>query len=270
MMTPLAALMLVLVTIPVVAVVVIASYLGVPMRHGSIYEKVQGFWARSLVFAGGVRRKIHNPERIEQHAACVYVANHVSWYDVFTLASVLPRWSFVAKDELRKIPIFGRGALGVGTIFIERENRRAAFQMYEKAAARIKEGASVVVFAEGTRGPEYALRPFKKGPFVLAIASGVPIIPVVIMGTREIMGRGSWIVRPGTVNLHFLEPIPTAGLSYADRERLVAQVWTSMAATLQTEYGIASDRRNALGSEDTPVSSPIIEPPEQQANAVMP
>lgn len=250
MMTLFAALALVLVTIPVVGVVVTASMLGVPIRHGSIYEKVQHIWARSLVLAGGVRTKIHNPERIEQSAACVYVVNHVSWYDVFTLGSVLPRWSFVAKAELRKIPIFGKGAEGVGTIFVERKNRRAAAQMYETAAVRIREGASVVVFAEGTRGDSYALRPFKKGSFVLAITAGVPIIPVVIMGTREIMARGSYIVRPGTVNLHFLEPIPTAGLAYSDRERLIAQVWTSMANTMSSVYGIESDRRNALGTDE--------------------
>ena len=250
MMTPLAGLVLAISTIGVVAIVVLAAYLGVPIRHGSIYEKVQRFWAKSLVLAGGVRTTIHNPERIEQRNACVYVGNHVSWYDVFTLASVLPRWSFVAKAELRKIPVFGRGAEAVGTIFVERTNRRAALQMYEKAADRIREGASVVVFAEGTRGDEYTLRPFKKGPFVLAISAGVPIIPVVIMGTREVMARGSWIVRPNTVHLHFLEPIPTAGLTYSDRDRLVSQVWTIMANTLQAEYGIQSDRRNAFGTEE--------------------
>ncbi len=250
MMTPLAALVLAISTIGVVAVIVFAAYLGVPIRHGSIYEKLQRFWSRSLVLAGGVRTTVHNPERIEQRDACVYVANHVSWYDVFTLASVLPRWSFVAKAELRKIPIFGRGAEAVGTIFVERTNHRSAMKMYELAAVRIREGASVVVFAEGTRGDAYTLRPFKKGPFVLAISAGVPIIPVVIMGTREVMARGSWIVRPHPVDLHFLEPIPTAGLTYADRDRLITRVWTSMASTLHTEYGIESDRRNAFGTED--------------------
>ena len=250
MMTLIAGLALFLVTIPVVAVVVVASMLRVPIGHGSIYEKVQRFWARSLVLAGGVRTHIHNPERIEQQAACVYVVNHVSWYDVFTLASVLPRWSFVAKAELRRIPVFGRGAEAVGTIFVERQHREAAMQMYEKAVVRIREGASVVVFAEGTRGDTYALRPFKKGSFVLAIAAGVPIIPVVIMGTREVMARGSYIVHAGTVNLHFLEPIPTVGLTYSDRDRLIAQVWSSMASTMLAEYGIESDRRNAIGTED--------------------
>ena len=250
MMTLIAALVAVLVTIPVIAIVVFASFLGVPMRHGSVYEKVQWFWARSLTLAGGVRRKIHGAEHIQQSAACVYVANHVSWYDVFVLASALPRWSFVAKAELRKIPLFGRGAEAVGTIFIERQNRRAAFRMYETAALRIREGASVVVYAEGTRGDGYALRRFKKGPFVLAIQAGVPIIPVLIMGTREVMPRGQWLVNAGIVNLHFLDPIPTEGVTFADRDRLVAQVWTTMANAMQALYGIESDRRNVIGTED--------------------
>lgn len=250
MMTLIAAVVAVLATLPVVAIVVCASYLGVPMRHGSIYEKVQTFWGRTLTFGGGVRARIHGAEFIEQKAACVYVANHVSWFDVFVLAGVLPRWSFVAKAELRRIPMFGRGAEAVGTIFVERQNRRAAFQMYEKAAVRIREGASVVVFAEGTRGDSYSLRPFKKGPFVLAISAGVPIIPVVIHGTREVMPRGQWLVHAGEVNLHFLQPIPTAGLTYSDRERLVAQVWTSMATAMSSIYGIESDRRNAIGTEE--------------------
>jgi len=170
---------------------------------------------------------------------------------VFCLAAVLPRWSFVAKQELRKIPIFGRGAEAVGTIFVQRRSRKSATEMYEKAAKRINEGASVVVFAEGTRGDEYPLRPFKKGSFVLAMAAGVPIIPVVIMGTREVMPRGQWLVRSGVVNIHFLEPIPTAGLQFSDRERLVAQVWTSMATAMQSLYGIASDRGNAIATEDS-------------------
>jgi len=252
MMTLFAAMMLVLSTIPVVAVVVTASYLRVPMRHGSIYEKAQRFWARSLVLAGGVRIRVHGAEHISQQDACVYVANHVSWYDVFCLASVLPRWSFVAKQELRRIPVFGRGAEAVGTIFVQRRSRKSAAEMYMKAGVRINEGASVVVFAEGTRGAHYPLRPFKKGSFVLAMTAGVPIIPVIIMGTREVMPAGQWLVHSGVVNIHFLEPIPTAGLEFADRERLVSQVWTNMATAMQSIYGIQSDGGNALGTEDQP------------------
>ncbi len=250
MMTLFAALALVVFTIPVVAIVVFAAFLGVPRKHGSIYEKVAKIWGWGLMTFSGVRTRLHGAEFVEPHAARVYVANHVSWYDVFALASVLPRWSFVAKAELRKIPIFGRGAEAVGTIFVERSSPRAALQMYEQAAAGIADGANVVVCPEGTRGDNYALRPFKKGPFVLAISAGVPIVPVVIMGTREVMPRGQWLVHGGVVHLHFLRPIPTAGLTYADRERLIAQVWTAMADCLQSEYGIQSDRRNTLAAEE--------------------
>ncbi len=250
MMTLFAALALVLVTVPVVAIILTASYLGVPLGHGSIYEKVAWFWGRSLIFMSGVRVTVHGKEHISENDARVYVSNHVSWYDVFTLAAVLPRWSYVAKDELRKIPIFGRGATAIGTIWVERTNRRAAFQMYEKAAVRIREGASVVVCPEGTRGDDYPLRPFKKGPFVLAISAGVPIVPVLIMGTREVMPRGQWFVHSGKVSVHFLEPIPTAGLTYSDREQLVAKVWTSMANAMLSIYGIESDRRNVIGTDE--------------------
>lgn len=237
-------------TPPFAAVVILASLLGVPEGPDSIYQRLARRWASILVRAGGVTVRVHGGERRRATTPVVYVANHVSWYDVFAIASVLPRWSFVAKAELRRIPIFGRGAEAVGTVFIERENRKAAFATYDRAAARVRAGASVVVCPEGTRGDSYALRPFKKGPFVLAIASQVPLVPVIVHGTRDVMPRGSWAVRGGAVDLHFLEPIPTAGLTYADRDALAARTWLAMADALERLYGVASDRRHArLGAE---------------------
>ena len=85
---------------------------------------------------------------------------------------MLPRYKFVAKAELFKVPIFGRAMRAAGMIEIQRDNRKAAFGAYDVAAERIRDGNSVVVFPEGTRGHAYPLRPFKKGPFVLAIAAG--------------------------------------------------------------------------------------------------
>jgi 1-acyl-sn-glycerol-3-phosphate acyltransferase len=249
MMTPIAALALVILTIPLSLLVILASQLRLPTGPKSVYQWAARTWGKGLVLAAGVRTRVHG--NIDGARPHVYVANHVSWYDVFAIASVLPRWSFVAKAELRKLPIFGRGAEAVGTVFIDRANRRNAFTMYEQAAQRIRDGASVVVCPEGTRGDEYALRPFKKGPFVLAISSGVPIIPVIVHGTREVMKRGSWTVNPGVVNIHFLDPIPTAGLSYSDRDALVEQVWTAMAIAMRELYNVESDMRNASRSGDT-------------------
>jgi 1-acyl-sn-glycerol-3-phosphate acyltransferase len=159
---------------------------------------------------------------------------------VLVLVAHLPRYSVVAKAELFRVPLFGAAARAVGTIPIERENRRAAFESYDEAAARIRTGRNVVVFPEGTRGAEYALRPFKKGPFVLAVAAGVPVVPTLLHGTIEVLPRGSLWLRPGRVDLHLLEPVDAAGLSYDDRDALSAAVHARVADALLREYGVAS------------------------------
>ena len=125
-------------------------------------------------------------------------------------------------------------------IEIQRENRKAAFGAYDLAADKIRQGASVVVFPEGTRGRAYPLRPFKKGPFVLAIAAGVPIVPIVVHGTIEIMPKGSLRVHPGTIDVHLLKPVSTTGFDYEHREALMEVVRTRMADTMREFYGIES------------------------------
>lgn len=230
--------------------VILAALVGVEDRPGGVYDWATRTWTRLLVRAAGVRIVLHDAERLTQGAR-VYASNHVSWYDVFVLASVIPHYKFVAKAELFRIPIFGPSARAVGTIPIERENRKAAFGAYAEAARRIRAGASVIVFPEGTRGADYSLRPFKKGPFVLAIASQVPVVPVVVHGTIAVQARGSWRVRGGTVNVHFLEPVPTAGMDYADRDRLSCEVWRRMSDALHTLHGVdgtsASNQPAAAG-----------------------
>lgn len=236
----LAGLTLLLVTPPIVLIVLGAALVGVRDRPGGLYDWASRTFSKALNAVAGVRIVEHGRERVADGRAHVLAMNHVSWYDVFTLASVLPHYKFVAKAELRRIPIFGPGATAWGVIWVERENRKQAFQSYEVAARRVRDGVNVVVAPEGTRGPSYALRPFKKGPFVLAIAAQVPVVPVVIYGTREVMGRESWAIAPGTVHLHYLPPIDTTGMTYADRDRLADACYRAMAECFATVYGIAS------------------------------
>src|SRR6476469_7266459 len=215
--------------------VIIASLLGVKDREGSIYDRAPRWWAGLLVRAAGLRVRLHNEERMQSGEPRIFVCNHVSWFDVLTLAAVLPRYKFVGKAELFRIPIFGRAAHSAGMIAIERENRKSAFESYRVAAERIRAGASVVVFPEGTRGRTYALREFKKGPFVLAVAEGVPIVPTIVHGTLEVMRRDSFRVRPGVVDIHFLEPIETDGLTYEDRNRLSRDASERVAAAMHAQ-----------------------------------
>ena len=105
----------------------------------------------------------------------------------------------------------------------------------------MQRGRAIVVCPEGTRGNDYHLRPFKKGPFVLAIASQSPVIPTIVHGAREVMPKGSFLIRSGVVDLHFLEPIATAGYDYDHRTELMTAAWSAMADLLQSEYGVSTN-----------------------------
>lgn len=225
-------------TVVLTPVAMAAGLLGVREGPGSIHEKAMRWWATAVDRAAGVKVVVHGAENIRNGA--VYIANHVSWFDVFAIAEVLPRYTWIAKSELRELPIFGRGAEAAGIIFIERENRKSAFESYEGAAAEVRRGRNVVVCPEGTRGAGYALRPFKKGPFVLAVAAQAPVVPVLVYGAREVMRKGSFRIRPGTVHVHFLAPVPSEGLTYDQRDVLVQAAWRSIAAALEQHYGIVS------------------------------
>ncbi|MFN8572414.1 MAG: lysophospholipid acyltransferase family protein [Gemmatimonadaceae bacterium] len=253
MRTVLAFLMLVVATPILALTVIVAGLLRVQDRPGGVYDWAPRVWARLLLWASGVRVVLHNPERAPADASRVYVANHVSWFDVFTLAAVLRRYKWVGKAELFRIPLFGPAALAAGMIPIDRDNRKAAFESYDVAADRIRGGASVVVCPEGTRGATYALRPFKKGPFVLAAKAGVPIVPTLLYGTIHVFPRGSWRVRSGTVHVHFLEEIPTSETTYMDRDALAKACWARMAEALEREYGIAS-----LPEKSSSLTTPVL------------
>ena len=220
--------------------VIIAGLLGVPDRPGGFYDWARRTWTNTLLVLAGVRLTLRHAERMQHGDARIYVCNHVSWFDVFCLAAVLPHCKFVGKAEVFKIPVFGAAARTMGMIPIQRDNRKSAFQSYEVAARRVQGGSSVVVFPEGTRGLSYALRPFKKGPFVLAAAAQAAIVPTVIHGSMKVHPRGTWRMHSGDVELQFLEPIETRGMTYEDRDRLSLECWKRMAAVLREQFGIDS------------------------------
>jgi len=240
MRTPFVALGALLMTMLLAPVVIIARLLRVPQGPHSIYSRCVMLWARAINRLAGVKVEVHGGHRLDKAAGSVLVANHVSWFDIFALASQVPWCSFVAKSELRRIPLFGFAAECVGIVFLDRDNRKQAFESYKVAAKEVQRGRAIIVCPEGTRGRDYHLRPFKKGPFVLAIASQTPIIPTVVYGAREVMPKGSWRIRSGTVELHFLEPLPTNGYDYEHRAELMTETWTRMADALRAIYGVTT------------------------------
>ena len=179
-------------------------------------------WARLLLRVAGVRVVMEGTEVLDPDRPQVVVANHVSWFDVLALAAYLPgRYVFVAKRELEKVPVFSTAAKACGHIFIDRRDRPRALESLAVARERLeRDRPSVIMFPEGTRSATGELMPFKKGAFVLAIQTGADIVPAAIDGSREVMRKGSFLIRPGTIRVRFGEPIPVEGLTLDDRDEL--------------------------------------------------
>jgi 1-acyl-sn-glycerol-3-phosphate acyltransferase len=160
--------------------------------------------------------------KVPRDQPVVYVSNHQSWFDILALAGTIPgTLRFVAKKEFASIPILGRAMKAAGHIYIDRQNRAQAIEAYEEVAAWIRDGLSTVVFPEGTRSRTGRLLPFKKGPFVLALAAQVPVVPVYVANTFRILPKAHVLLRPQPITIRFGDPIVTAGMTYDDREILL-------------------------------------------------
>jgi 1-acyl-sn-glycerol-3-phosphate acyltransferase len=256
MRTLLVILAILILTPAVGGLVIIASLLGVKDSPTGIYQWAAKTWARGVCAAAGMRVRVHGTENVGKDAR-IYVSNHTSWFDIFALAGYLSNYTFIAKEELSRLFLFGRAARAVGIVFIERQNRKAAFESYKDAAAMVKNGKSVIVCPEGTRGYDYTLRQFKKGPFVLAISAGVPIVPTIVHGVIQVHRKGSMRVRPGIANVHFLEPVETTGFRYEQRDELTQIVWRRMADAMHDLYGVESGERPA-DARDAPIPTSFL------------
>jgi 1-acyl-sn-glycerol-3-phosphate acyltransferase len=221
------------------SITILSALLRIKDKPGAPYDWCPRWWGKTHLFLGGARVIEHDAHH-KMGAQHIFVANHLSNFDVFALADSLPWMKFVAKAELFKVPILGPAMLRAGMIPIERANRKSAFKSYSDATERIQRGASVAVYPEGTRGHEYALRPFKKGPFVLAIQAQAPIVPILVYGALDRNRKGQFKVYPGDIHMHYLPPIPTTGLDYDGRDELARKTYEAMAACLLEKYGVSS------------------------------
>jgi 1-acyl-sn-glycerol-3-phosphate acyltransferase len=203
-----------------------------------VCDYVPRAWSKMMLRAAGVRVVVENAEAIDPEVAQVVVANHVSWFDVAVLAAYTPGpYVFVAKKEVGRTPLFGRAVKACGYIFIDRKDRSGALQSLGIARRRLEEdGSSVIMFPEGTRSATGKLTPFKKGAFVLAIQTGAAVVPTAIFGSRAVMRKGSFWIRPGVIRVRFGDPIPVEGYTIDQRNELTEKAWNSL-AQLQAKHG---------------------------------
>ncbi|MEX0892096.1 MAG: lysophospholipid acyltransferase family protein [Gemmatimonadota bacterium] len=217
------------ITIPLSILVWVAASLG---HRGGLYDWVHHAWSRTMLKLSGVSVATRGLEQVELERPQVFVSNHQSWYDVLSIAAVLPkRYRFVAKKELERVPFWGPAWKAAGHISIDRSNTQSAIAALDEAGRRIKEDASsIVIFPEGTRSADGELLPFKKGGIMLALRAGVDIVPVYVEGSREVLPRNGWRVTPGPIIVRFGAPIATSGMGEEERDALVARVRSAIVA----------------------------------------
>ncbi|MBT8049337.1 MAG: 1-acyl-sn-glycerol-3-phosphate acyltransferase [Xanthomonadales bacterium] len=169
-------------------------------------------WARFLGFLTPLHVVVEGSEHAHREQSYVVVSNHQSMYDILLIYGWLRldlKW--VMKKELRKIPAIGIGCEKAGHIFIDRRNPKQASKALSGALSRLGKGIGILFFPEGTRSNDGRLLRFKTGAFRLSVEQGLPILPVTLVGTRDIMPARSLLPFPGTVRLVIHPPIDPAG-----------------------------------------------------------
>lgn len=210
--------------------------------RGSIYSTVTKQWARTILWASKSPVVVHGMDLVEWSESNILVSNHISGYDVFALAGVMPGpFAFVAKKELESIPFFGTAWKAAGHISIDRSDRQKAMQSLQVAAEKMhRERMTVIIFAEGTRSRTGELMPFKKGAFVLAQQARVPVVPVVVRGSDRIQKPNSRRITPHPVHLHFCEPVETTQFPEERVDALMDAVRAKMLEVLHERHPATS------------------------------
>ena len=180
----------------------VAVVLGVFDRSGNQSHKVTALWSRLICRCNGIKVKITGAENILVGQPQIFIANHQGYYDIFALAGYLAvqlRW--VSKSVLFRIPFMGWAMTAAGYIPVERNNRKQSYQAFLNTLEAIKAGSSIVVFPEGTRSEDGNIGVFKKGSQLLAQRAKVPMVPVTIIGTQDIIRKGSMLIHPKVVQI---------------------------------------------------------------------
>lgn len=167
------------------------------------------WWSRSVCFISLCPVKISGLEKLNRKQSYVFVSNHQSIYDIFLIYGYIDQpIKWVMKKSLMKLPLVGLACKKAGFIFVDDSTPQAAAKTIEKAKQRLRNGNSIVIFPEGTRSKTGQLQKFKKGASQMAIGTHLPIVPVTLNGTYEVMSPNSLLITPHRLEIIIHDPIP--------------------------------------------------------------
>lgn len=236
----------------------ITAFWGSLSVLGSFFSKSGKFqffcmkaWSRSLCFGSWTKVTVEGLEHVNRSAPQIFAANHQAVYDILILAGWLPvQFGWVVRKEWYKTPFMGWHLAHSGNVPIDRSNPRASAKSLIEAVAIIRGGVNVCIFPEGTRNKDAMLQDFKGGAFVLAQKAGVPIVPVTILGTKNVIRKNTWLIRRASISMIISPPIDPNSYDKQDRDRLQYDVEDAIAAHLPGECLVDYHARKARREAD--------------------
>lgn len=191
-----------------------------------LVHKVTVVWAKSLVNLSGAKIKVTGIENLPTEGPVVFISNHQSNFDIPILLGFIDKpKAFISKIEVLKIPVVASWMRQMRCVFMDRKDIRQSVGAINTGVEYLKQGYSMVIFPEGTRSSGKDMGEFKQGSFKLALKSGVPIIPIAINGSYNIMGKGSVLIKPAKVEVKVLPPVKTEKLTREETQSLPGRVY---------------------------------------------
>jgi 1-acyl-sn-glycerol-3-phosphate acyltransferase len=196
---------------------------------GERQQNIARLWSRMILWTVGARVQVEGLDKIDISKPQVYVVNHLSAFDIPVLYTHLPfQFRILAKKELFRYPFMGWHLRRSGQIPVVLENPKASVRSLNLAVAAIRKGNSLVIFPEGGRSPNGQLQPFMGGAFYAAVKAQVDVIPIVLIGTYEMLKMNSYHIKPGLIQMVVGSPLSTAGMSTRDIAKITEQARTVM------------------------------------------
>ncbi len=218
----------------------------------SFLYRVCMWGAGTGVYLAGVRVETLGLEKIDRSRSYIYMSNHVSNIDPPLMLPLVPgRTSVMVKKELFSFPLLGEVMRLGALVPVDRKNRDAGISAVRAASEVVRQGITMTIYVEGRRSFDGRLLPFKKGPFYLAEACNVPVVPVTISGTHYVMPKGRFAIKPGKVEVIFHDPIEPA--EFGDRDQLMEKVRRAIDRGLPPEFQEGHSRVTSPGSDAPPL-----------------
>lgn len=199
--------------------------------------KASSVWGKNIIDIFSIDLTVNGRENLPEKGPVVYVSNHQGYGDIPVCCAALDKiqFGFIAKDNLFKIPVFGKWMLRIRSLSMDREDIRAAMRAIEEGVSYIKQGFSLLIFPEGTRSRGGRVKEFKKGSLKLATKPGVPVVPITIDGSYRIYEEKGKVVNNAKVAITIHPAIPTAGMSKTEQNQLAERVQHIIESALPEE-----------------------------------